>query len=103
MTEKRHASPPIYIFVRSSHGMVELFNHWDISRETGSQNDGWVIHAAVARCVFDLKTHFIDEVTRERYEHRHTGDDDVSSYSFFGPDRYCTHGISNIFLCRGPT
>ena len=57
MTEKRHASPPISIFVRLSHGMVELLNHWDISRETGSQNDGWVIHAAVARCVFDLKTH----------------------------------------------
>ena len=57
MTEKRHASPPISIFVRSSHGMVELLNHWDISRETGSQTDGWVIHAAVARCVFDLKTH----------------------------------------------
>ena len=56
MTGKRHASPPISIFVKSTHGMVELLHHWDVSKETGSQTDGWLIHAACARCIFGPKS-----------------------------------------------
>ena len=40
MTRKRLASPPIAIFVKSTHGMVEVLHHWDMSRETGSQMTG---------------------------------------------------------------
>ncbi len=95
MTRKRRASPPIAIFVKSTHGMVEVLHHWDMSKETGSQTDGWVLHAVIARCIFGPKTHHIDEYTRERTESRYTGED-VTSYSFYGEDRYCTHGLKNI-------
>ena len=75
--------------------MVELLRHWGVSKETGSQTDGWLIHAACARCGFGSKTHYINEVTRERYEHRYYGDD-VASYSFSNEDRYSTHGLVNV-------
>ncbi len=95
MTRKRLASPPIAIFVKSTHGMVEVLHHWDASKETGAQTDGWLVHAVIARCIFGPKTHHIDEYTRERTESRYTGED-VTSYSFYGDDRYCTHCIKNI-------
>ena len=62
MTRKRLASPPIAIFVKSTHGMVEVLHHWDMSKETGSQTDGWLIHAVCARCVFGPRTHIVHEI-----------------------------------------
>ena len=31
-------------------GMVEVIHHWNISKNTGSKSDMWLIHAVVARC-----------------------------------------------------
>lgn len=94
MTEKRLASPPISVFVRSPRGMIELLHHWDISKETNSNSDGWIIHAVVARCVFGQQSHYIDETTRERFEHRHHGED-VTIHSATGDNRKSTHGLMN--------
>ena len=95
MSDKRMASPPIAIFVKSTHGMVEVLHHWDASKETGAQTDGWLLHAVIARCIFGPKTHHIDQYARERTESRYTGED-ATSFSFYGDSRYCAHGIKNI-------
>ena len=96
MSDKQHhPSPPIAIFVKSTHGMVEILHHWDASKETGAGTDGWLVHAVIARCIFGPKLHHIDEYTRERTESRYTGED-VTAYSFYGESRYCTHGIKNV-------
>ena len=92
---QRFPSPPISIFVKSSHGMVEVLHHWDAAKESGSKTDGWLLHAVIARCIFGPKSHHIDEYTRERTENRYTGED-VTSYSFSAEDRYNTHGIKNV-------
>ena len=78
--KQRFPSPPISIFVKSPHGMVEVLHHWDASKESGARTDGWLLHAVVARCIFGPKSHNIDEYTRERTENRYTGED-VTSYS----------------------
>ena len=93
--KQRFPSPPISIFVKSSHGMVEVLHHWDASKESGSRTDGWLLRAVIARCIFGPKSHNIDEYTRERSENRYTGED-VTSYSFFAEDRYNTHGITIV-------
>lgn len=80
-----HASPAISIFLKSPYGMVEVMHHWDECKETGSKTDGWLVHGVLARCIFGPKTHDIDEGTRERVEHRYTGDD-VATYAFSGED-----------------
>ena len=81
MSDKQMASPPIAIFVKSTHGMVQILHHWDASKETGGQTDGWLVHAVIARCIFGPKSHHIDQYTRERTKSRYTGED-VTSYSF---------------------
>ena len=90
-----HPSPPISIFVKSTHGMVEVLHHWDASKEAGTSTDGWLLHAVIARCIFGPKSHNIDEYTRERTENRYTGED-VTKYSFFAEDRYNTHGVKDV-------
>ena len=40
-------------------------------------------------------TTLMNKYTRERTENRYTGED-VTSYSFFAEDRYCTHGFKNV-------
>ena len=93
--KQRQPSPPISIFVKSTHGMVEVLHHWDASKESGAQSDCWLLHAVIARCIFGPKSHHFDEYTRERTENRYTGED-VTSYSFYSEDRYCTHGIKDV-------
>ena len=90
-----HPSPPLSIFVKSSHGMVEVLHHWDASKTTGAKTDGWLLHAVIARCIFGPRSHNIDEYTRERTENRYTGED-VTKFSFSAEDRFCTHGIKNV-------
>ena len=93
--KQTHPSPPLSIFVKSSHGMVEVLHHWDASKESGARTDGWLLHAVIARCIFGPRSHNIDEYTRERTENRYTGED-VTKYSFSAEDRFCTHGIKNV-------
>ena len=90
-----HPSPPLSIFVKSSHGMVEVLHHWDASKTIGAKTDGWLLHAVIARCIFGPRSHNIDEYTRERTENRYTGED-VTKFSFSAEDRFCTHGIKNV-------
>ena len=93
--KQTHPSPPLSIFVKSSHGMVEVLHHWDASKTTGAKTDGWLLHAVIARCIFCPRSHNIDEYTRERTENRYTGED-VTKFSFSAEDRFCTHGIKNV-------
>ena len=94
-TKRQHASPPISIFLKSTQGMVEVLHHFDVSKDTGSQSDGWLLHGVIARCVFGPQSHKIDEYTRERTERRYTGED-VSTFAFFDESRYSTHGLKNV-------
>ena len=95
-TERLYNSPPLSLFIRSDSGMIELLHHWDISRNTGSNADGWLIHAVLARCVFGLKTHDVDEQTRERSEYRDHGTEASENHAYFDDDRRCTFGIKEI-------
>ena len=79
----------------SIYGMVEVMYHWDESKETGSKTDGWLVHGVLARCVFGPKTHDIDEGTRERTEHRYTGEP-ITTQAFADESRYCCHGIKDV-------
>lgn len=98
-SDKNHSSPPISIFVKSPYGMVEVIYHWDGSKEPSSKTDGWLVHGVLARCVFGPKTHDIDEGTRERTEHRYTGEP-TTTYAIADERRHCTHMESKKLLLQ---
>ena len=41
MSDKPDRSPPLALFVKSPHGMIEVLHHWDRSKKTGSKTDTW--------------------------------------------------------------
>lgn len=65
--------------ILTRHGRIDI--HWDICKVTGSRNDGWLIHAVLARCIYGLQTHEVDEATRVRTPYRYTGDN-ITEFSF---------------------
>ena len=92
-SDKPDAAPPLAVFLKTPHGMLELLHHWDISKRTGSKSDGWLIHAAIVLCTFGPRSHTIDPVTRERREHRYHGEP-INMYALVEEDRISTHGIT---------
>jgi len=95
-TEKRNASPPIAIFLKSQSGLVELMYHWDEGKKKESHiEEFWMIHAVLARCIFGPKTHHTHEGTRERTEHRYNGEP-VEHFAFSTEAQYNTRGCKNI-------
>lgn len=79
--------------ILTRHGRIDI--HWDICKVTGSHNDGWLIHAVLARCIYGPQTHKVDEATRVRTPYRNTGDN-ITKFSFPDDRKFCTQGIKNI-------
>lgn len=99
LSDKPDHSPPLAVFLKTPSGMLEVLHHWDESKSTGSTTDSWLLHGAIVRCVFGPRSHDIDEHTRERVEHRHTGEL-VNAHALAGEDRVCTHGMKNAGSSR---
>lgn len=70
LSDKPDHAPPLAFCLKTPYGMIEILHHWDVSKAAGSKTDGWLIHGAIARCIFGQRTHDIDTRTRERVEHR---------------------------------
>ena len=64
MSDKPDRSPPLALFVKSPHGMIEVLHHWDRSKNTGSRTDMWIIHGVIFLVTFcenhvrELRTFF---------------------------------------------
>ena len=95
MSDKPDRSPPLALFVKSPHGMIEVLHHWDRSKNTGSKTDGWLLHGVIFLVTFGPRTHDIHPGTRERQEHRYTGEP-VDYYSIVDESRRNMHGISTV-------
>lgn len=94
LSDKPDRAPALAVFLKTPYGMLEVLHHWDESKRTNSKTDGWLIHAAIVACVFGPRSHDIDPGTRERTEHRHSGET-IDSYPLV-EDRINTHGIRNV-------
>ena len=95
MSDKPDRSPPLALFVKSPHGMIEVLHHWDRSKNTGSRTDMWIIHGAIFLVTFGPRTHDIHPGTRERQEHRYTGEP-IDYYSIVHENRRNMHGITTV-------
>ena len=95
ISDKPDHAPPLSLFVKSPFGMIEVLHHWDLSKRTNSNTDGWLMHAVIFLVTFGPKSHDIHPVTRQRQEHRHTGES-VDFYSIVAPERRNTHGITTV-------
>eukprot|EP00434_Breviolum_minutum_P039725 symbB.v1.2.035288.t1/scaffold4713.1/size41565/2 len=95
MSDKPDGSPPLACFVKSPHGMIEVLHHWDTSKNTGSKTDMWLIHGVIFLVTFGPRTHDIHPGTRERQEHRYTGEP-IDFYSFVHEDRRNMHGVITV-------
>ena len=95
MSDKPDRSPPLALFVKSPHGMIEVLHHWDRSKNTGSKTDSWILHGVIFLVTFGPRTHDIHPGTRERQEHRYTGEP-VDYYSIVDESRRNMHGISTV-------
>ena len=98
-SDKPDCSPPLAVFLKTPYGMLEVLHHWDESKRTGSKTDGWLIHAAIIACTFGPRSHTIDPVTRQREEHRHSGEL-IDTYALVEEDRINTHGISKVVTTK---
>lgn len=94
-SDKPDKSPALAVFMKSPHGMMEVLHHWDTSKRSGARTDSWLIHAAIISCIFGPRSHDIDPVTRERTEHRHSGEQ-ITQHSIVGGHRLNTHGIRHV-------
>ena len=95
MSDKPDGSPPLACFVKSPHGMIEVLHHWDTSKNTGSKTDMWLIHGVIFLVTFGPRTHDIHPGTRERQEHRYTGEP-IDFYSIVHEDRRNMHGVITV-------
>ena len=95
MSDKPDRSPPLALFVKSPHGMIEVLHHWDRSKNTGSRTDMWIIHGVIFLVTFGPRTHDIHPGTRERQEHRYTGEP-IDYYSIVHENRRNMHGITKV-------
>ena len=95
MSDKPDRSPPLALFVKSPHGMIEVLHHWDRSKNTGSKTDSWILHGVIFLVTFGPRTHDIHPGTRERQEHRYTGEQ-IDYYSIVDESRRNMHGISTV-------
>ena len=94
MSDKLDRSPSLALFVKSPHG-IEVLHHWDSSKNTGSKTDSWNLHGVIFLVTFGPRTHDIHPGTRERQEHRYTGEQ-IDSYSIVDESRRNMHGISTV-------
>ena len=95
MSDKPDRSPPLALFLKSPHGMIEVLHHWDRSKNTGSKTDMWTIHGVIFLVTFGPRTHDIHPGTRERQEHRYTGEQ-IDYYSIVHESRRNMHGITTV-------
>ena len=49
----------------------------------------------MARCIFAQKSHFVEELTRQRYERRYHGEG-ISEHAVFGDGQRSTHGMATV-------
>ena len=75
--------------------MIEVLHHWDRSKNTGSRTDRWILHGAIFLVTFGPRTHDIHPGTRERQEHRYTGEQ-IDYYSIVHESRRNMHGITTV-------
>ena len=95
MSDKPDRSPPLALFLKSPHGMIEVLHHWDLSKNTGSKTDMWLIHGVIFLVTFGPRTHDIHPGTRERQEHRYTGEQ-IDFYSIVNENRRNMHGVITV-------
>ena len=95
MSDKPDRSPPLALFLKSPHGMIEVLHHWDRSKNTGSKTDMWILHGVIFLVTFGPRTHDIHPGTRERQEHRYTGEQ-IDYYSIVNESRRNMHGVITV-------
>eukprot|EP00434_Breviolum_minutum_P045579 symbB.v1.2.040900.t1/scaffold7635.1/size12385/1 len=95
MSDKPDRSPPLALFLKSPHGMIEVLHHWDRSKNTGPKTDMWIIHGVIFLVTFGPRTHDIHPGTRERQEHRYTGEQ-IDFYSIVNESRRNMHGVITV-------